>query len=143
MDNKEMSKKIIEFIGGKDNISDLTHCVTRLRFVLKDEAKAQTEEIEKLNVLGVQKQGGQYQIIVGDNVGKLYNEIIEQIPGFEDSSNQGQAQADTKKESTFNRLISTLSSILVKALPPLVGGGMLKGILYFSHRMVGLIPPVH
>ncbi|MEK3872014.1 MULTISPECIES: beta-glucoside-specific PTS transporter subunit IIABC [unclassified Paenibacillus] len=131
MDNKEMSKKIIEFIGGKDNISDLTHCVTRLRFVLKDEAKAQTEEIEKLNVLGVQKQGGQYQIIVGDNVGKLYNEIIEQIPGFEDSSNQGQAQADTKKESTFNRLISTLSSILVKALPPLVGGGMLKGILYF------------
>ncbi|RRJ64661.1 PTS beta-glucoside transporter subunit EIIBCA [Paenibacillus oralis] len=131
MDNKEMSKKIIEFIGGKDNISELTHCVTRLRFVLKDEAKAQTEEIEKLNVLGVQKQGGQYQIIVGDNVGKLYNEIIEQIPGFEDSSNQAQAPADTKKESIFNRLISTLSSILVKALPPLVGGGMLKGILYF------------
>lgn len=132
MDNKEMSRKIIEFIGGKGNISDLTHCVTRLRFVLKDDAKAQTEEIEKLNVLGVQKQGGQYQIIVGNNVGKLYNEIIKLIPEFGDSTNQtAEAPADTKKESLFNRLIGTLSSILVKALPPLVGGGMLKGILYF------------
>lgn len=69
MDVKEQAAFIVKHIGGKENVSSLTHCVTRLRFVLKDEAKADTELIkERKDVLGVIQAGGQYQVCIGPGV---------------------------------------------------------------------------
>ncbi|MBR6233415.1 MAG: PTS glucose/sucrose transporter subunit IIB, partial [Erysipelotrichaceae bacterium] len=72
----EISSKIVDLVGGKDNISYFTHCVTRLRFNLKDEKKVNKEEIDKLKgVLGSQWQNGQLQVIIGQAVGDVYKEI--------------------------------------------------------------------
>ncbi|MBQ2232647.1 MAG: PTS glucose/sucrose transporter subunit IIB, partial [Erysipelotrichaceae bacterium] len=77
-DYKQISSNIVGLVGGKDNISYFTHCVTRLRFNLKDASKAKKEEIDKLpGVLGSQWQNGQLQVIIGQAVGDVYKEICE------------------------------------------------------------------
>ncbi|WP_280738690.1 MULTISPECIES: beta-glucoside-specific PTS transporter subunit IIABC [unclassified Enterococcus] len=129
MNNKELAEKIIELVGGLENINSVTHCITRLRFMLKNDKLAKTKEIEALDVLGVQIQGGQYQVIIGNNVGKVYREVLKLYPQLE----TGTASETTsgEKKSVFSQISGTLSSILVAALPPIVGGGMLKGITFF------------
>lgn len=127
MTNKELAKKIIELVGSEKNINSLTHCVTRLRFVLKDENKANTKEIEKLDgVLGVQKKAGQYQVIVGSKVNKVYQEITSMT----NLSTEVEDNTDDKNKSVINRVLETLSAILIPSLPPIIGGGMIKGFLF-------------
>lgn len=127
MTNKELAKKIIELVGSEKNINSLTHCVTRLRFVLKDENKANTKEIEKLDgVLGVQKKAGQYQVIVGSKVNKVYQEITS----ITNLSTEVEDNTDDKNKSVITRVLETLSAILIPSLPPIIGGGMIKGFLF-------------
>lgn len=127
MTNKELAKKIIELVGSKKNVNSLTHCVTRLRFVLKDENKANTKEIEKLDgVLGVQKKAGQYQVIVGSKVNKVYQEIMSMT----NLSTEAEENTDDKNKSLITRVLETLSAILIPSLPPIIGGGMIKGFLF-------------
>lgn len=128
MTNKEFADQILELIGREKNIISCTHCVTRLRFVLKDEDKADVRKLEALDgVLGVQKQGGQFQVIVGNKVNKVYMELIDMagISGGEDSGLE-----EGKKKGVFSRVLETLSSILIPSLPPVIGGGMIKGFLF-------------
>lgn len=127
MTNKELAKKIIELVGSEKNINSLTHCVTRLRFVLKDENKANTKEIERLDgVLGVQKKAGQYQVIVGSKVNKVYQEITSMT----NLSVEVEDDTDDKNKSVITRVLETLSAILIPSLPPIIGGGMIKGFLF-------------
>lgn len=71
-----LAKSIVELVGGKDNVESLTHCITRLRFILKDESKANTEMLKSTEgVLQVMQAGGQYQVVVGSKVTALYEEI--------------------------------------------------------------------
>lgn len=127
MTNKELAKKIIEFVGSEKNINSLTHCVTRLRFVLKDENKANTKEIEKLDgVLGVQRKAGQYQIIVGSKVNKVYQEVVSMT----NISATVAEKPNDKNKSVITRVLETLSAILIPSLPPIIGGGMIKGFLF-------------
>lgn len=127
MTNKELAKKIIELVGSEKNINSLTHCVTRLRFVLKDENKANTKEIERLDgVLGVQKKAGQYQVIVGSKVNKVYQEITSMT----NLSAEVEDDTDDKNKSVITRVLETLSAILIPSLPPIIGGGMIKGFLF-------------
>ena len=73
-----ISRKIVEQIGGIDNIANVTHCMTRLRFVLKDETLADDEAVKAIDgVMGLVKQGGQYQIIIGNHVGTAYQEVLK------------------------------------------------------------------
>lgn len=73
---EKTAKEIVENVGGAKNVKSLTHCVTRLRFVLKDETIANTSEIEKLDdVMSVLQQGGQYQVVIGPKVSKMYEEV--------------------------------------------------------------------
>lgn len=73
---KQTSDKIIDLVGGVNNISSFTHCLTRLRFYLKDPAKAKTEEIKKVHgVLGALYKMGQYQVVLGENVGSVFDYI--------------------------------------------------------------------
>ena len=127
MTNKELAKKIIELVGSEKNINSLTHCVTRLRFVLKDENKANTKEIERLDgVLGVQKKAGQYQVIVGSKVNKVYQESTSMT----NLSVEVEDDTDDKNKSVITRVLETLSAILIPSLPPIIGGGMIKGFLF-------------
>lgn len=130
MNDKELAEKIIQYVGGKENILSLTHCVTRLRFNLKNNDIVDTKGLDSLaDVMGSQYQGGQYQVIIGGKVGKVYAEIIHLMPELSGSDHQPD-QDSGKKESLVNRLINTLSAILVPSLAPIIGGGMLKGFLF-------------
>lgn len=127
MENKELAKQILNLIGGEKNIKNLTHCVTRLRFTLYDDTKANARAIESLeDVLGVQIKGGQFQIIVGSKVNKLYQEVTSITNISETPSTDG----EKKKKSIFSNIIETTSSILIPSLPPVIGGGMIKGFLF-------------
>ena len=79
MDYKDyngIAQELVALLGGKENISNLTHCITRLRFVLKDRNKASKEEVEKLPlVMSVIEQGGQFQVVIGDKVDKVFNAL--------------------------------------------------------------------
>ncbi|MGY3777963.1 beta-glucoside-specific PTS transporter subunit IIABC [Isobaculum melis] len=122
----EQATEILTAVGGDKNIISLTHCVTRLRFVLKDEKKVDQKRIEQLpDVLGVQKNAGQYQVIVGAKVEKYYGELLKLTNGAFNTESEEQP-----KKAGFNALLETLSAILIPSLPPVIGGGMIKGFLF-------------
>lgn len=126
MSNNDLAKKILDLVGGQSNIKLYTHCVTRLRFNLHDDSRADIKALEALDgVLGVQIQGGQLQVILGGKVQKVYNELTKILPQTEDTTPKG-----SKKKSVLSRILETLSSILIPSLPPVIGGGMIKGFLY-------------
>lgn len=128
MKNQELAKLILEHVGGESNIRSLTHCVTRLRFTLYDDQKASSKAIEALDgVLGVQLQGGQFQVIVGSKVAKVYQELTSMTKLTKDHGEQTKNQ---KKKSVFSVVVETVSSILIPSLPPIIGGGMIKGFLF-------------
>lgn len=129
MDNKELAKKIIEYVGGKENIQSVTHCITRLRFQLSNRDKVDIKALQNLDdVMGAQYQGGQYQIIIGGKVGRVYKEVAVLLPDL--AAGEVQANGNEPKKSIGTRLVDTLSAILVPSLAPVVGGGMLKGLLF-------------
>ena len=89
MDYAVVAKKILEKIGGESNVNSVQHCMTRLRFTLKDDKKADDEAIKKIKgVMGVTKQGGQYQVIIGNSVGTCYKEILKLGNFKEGNSNE-------------------------------------------------------
>lgn len=129
MTRQEKALKIIELLGGVSNIQSVTHCVTRLRFHLLEDKKEKLAEIKSLDgIMGAQIQGGETQIIIGGEVGKVFKEILKEFPSL---SSDGGNRPDTEKKTVFTRVINTLSGILVACLAPIIGGGMLKGILFF------------
>ena len=77
MDYMKLGKEILKQVGGKENVANISHCVTRVRFVLKDEKKANDDKIKHMQgVLDVIKQGGQYQVVIGPSVKKVYDAIL-------------------------------------------------------------------
>ncbi|RDX02597.1 beta-glucoside-specific PTS transporter subunit IIABC [Listeria kieliensis] len=129
MNPNQTAEKVIEYVGGKENIISLTHCVTRLRFNLKDDKQVDAEQIKALDdVMGIQNKGGQYQVIIGPKVAQVYRAVVSAIPELEKEPLE--KKEEKTKESILNRLINALSAILVPSLAPIIGGGMLKGILY-------------
>lgn len=130
MTDKELAQKIVDLVGGKSNVNSLIHCVTRLRFKLKDESKAKTDEIKNLDgVMTVVKSGGQYQVVIGDKVTEIYNQVMPllglKVEGTEESS-----ETDSKeKKNIWNSLVELLSSLFMPVLGPLASAGILKGIL--------------
>lgn len=133
MNNHELAKKIVDLLGGKENISQAFHCVTRLRFYVYDSSKVQLEEIGKLDgVMRAQVKEGQYQVVIGPNVGEVFAEVEDVIgpqSGDKQSSNTEQAEKKPfKLKSLFPQLMDLLSAIFIPFLPALVAAGMLKGI---------------
>ncbi len=126
---KQLSKEIIEKIGGKENVVSLSHCVTRLRFVLKDEGEAQTEELKKMDgIVTVVKSGGQYQVVIGNHVADVFAEVMPLLElQANDEDSQEKAQIKSVKD-VFNKLIDVLSKLFQPILGVLVAAGMLKGI---------------
>lgn len=126
MNYQELNEQLLTNVGGKENIVGLTHCMTRLRFKLKDEAKAQTETIKKLpGVVTVVQSGGQYQVVIGNHVAEVYNEFRE-IAGL----NANLATEDTDKpKGILNNFIDVVSAIFTPVISVLMAAGMIKGFL--------------
>ena len=129
MDYKKLAEEILIKIGGEENISGLTHCATRLRFNLKDEGKAQTEALKKVNgVMGVISKGGQYQVVIGSDVASVYKPLTEMCEHTaEDESGSGNEKKDDRK--IVARMVDTLSGIFTPILPAITAAGMIKAIL--------------
>ncbi|WP_075877626.1 PTS transporter subunit EIIC [Merdibacter massiliensis] len=128
---QETSTKIIEYLGGKNNIISYTHCATRLRFNLRDANKADMDAIKKLDgVLGSAFQGGQHQVIIGPNVDTYYQEIEKQIADTSKAAPISDENLDdVKKKGVVNLVLDTLTSILSPIIPAFCAAGMLKVVL--------------
>jgi beta-glucoside PTS system EIICBA component len=125
MKYEQLAKDIIKNVGGKENVNSVVHCITRLRFKLKDESKAQTEILKNMDgVVTVMKSGGQYQVVIGNHVSDVFKEVVE-IGGF--SNNQSQEDSEEKKGGLFNRFIDMISGIFTPILAVLAASGMIKG----------------
>ena len=129
MNYQELGGKILSLVGGKENVSGLTHCATRLRFNLRDESKAQTDVLKKTpGVLGVVSSGGQYQIIIGNDVNHVYKPIAEACSLTQDDGGSGKGD-EKEKKSIGARLIDTITGIFTPVLPSITAAGMLKAVL--------------
>lgn len=128
MENKNIAKAVIEAIGGRDNVSSVAHCATRLRVMVKDEAKIDKDRVENLEkVQGAFFNSGQYQIIFGTGtVNKIYDEVV--ALGLPTSSTGEQKAEAAKKGNWFQRAVRTFGDVFVPILPAIVATGLFMGI---------------
>lgn len=118
-----LARKIVENVGGVKNINSLTHCVTRLRFQLKDESKANDDVIKKMEgVVTVMHSAGQYQIVIGNHVSKVYDDVCK-VANIGDNVVQG----SEAPKGVFNKLIDIISGCFQPFLGALAAAGMVKG----------------
>ena len=128
MDNKMMAQDIVRLVGGEENINDLVHCATRLRFSLKDNKKAQREQLEKHEgVITVVESGGQFQVVVGSSVAGIYSEIVKST-NFAANTSSKQDNPD-QKVSTMSKVFEVISGSFSPLIPVMAGAGMLKALL--------------
>ncbi len=121
------SKELLEYVGGKENISAVTHCVTRMRFVLKDTSKADKEKIESLkSVKGTFIQAGQFQVIIGNTVGDFYNDFVK-VSGVEGVSKENVKDAAKSNMTFMQRLMANLAEIFSPLIPAIIVGGLILG----------------
>ncbi|MBI0157527.1 beta-glucoside-specific PTS transporter subunit IIABC [Gilliamella sp. M0364] len=127
MKNKQLAEVIIEHVGGKDNITSLVHCATRLRFALKDESKANAEFLKKqAGIITIVQSGGQFQVVIGNSVADVFNAIMQLTNLNEKPTNDVPSAAP---KGIVSKLIDLVSSIFIPALVVLVAGGIFKGIV--------------
>ena len=122
---ENLAKEILENVGGKENINSLTHCVTRLRFRLKDESKANDEALKNNpGVVTVMKSAGQYQVVIGNHVPLVYVDVCE-LAGISNGTQQVEEEAP---QGLFNKLIDIISGCFQPILGPLCAAGIIKGL---------------
>ena len=128
MTNTEIAKKVIEALGGRENVNSVAHCATRLRVMVKDEAKINKDAIESLEkVQGAFFNSGQYQIIFGTGtVNKMYDEVV--ALGLPTASKDGMKEEAGKQGNWFQRAIRTFGDVFVPLLPAIVATGLFMGI---------------
>ena len=124
-----LALSIIEGVGGKDNILDLTHCATRLRFKLSDESKVDTKKLDSIKeVVGVNPTAKEYQIIIGNEVKSVFDAIINE--GIFNEENNKQVEKNSgKKSSVLSNVIDTITGCMTPMIPALTASGMIKVIL--------------
>ena len=123
----EDAKALLEYVGGKENIQAVTHCVTRMRFVLFDEKKADVERIEDIpSAKGTFTQSGQFQVIIGNDVQSFYNEFIK-VSGIEGVSKEALKSEAKTNQTALQKIIGTLGEIFAPIIPALICGGLILG----------------
>ena len=133
MDNHKIALQIIDGVGGKENVSGLTHCFTRLRFVLKDESKARKDKVSSIEgVIQVVEASGQFQVVLGNKVEAIYDEIMPLL-GTTETENHEQ----DKKVGIGTKILNVVTAIFTPTIPAIAASGMLKGILAVA-ALIGL-----
>lgn len=123
----EDSRQLLELVGGRENIAAVSHCMTRMRFVLNDPKKADVEKIEALKaVKGSFTQAGQFQVIIGNDVSLFYNDFTA-AAGIEGVSKDAVKQAAKKNQNPLQRAIAVLAEIFAPLIPAIITGGLILG----------------
>ena len=121
------AKLLLEYVGGKENIAAVSHCVTRMRFVLNDPAKADVAKIETLkSAKGTFTQAGQFQVIIGNTVQEFYNDFTA-VSGLEGVSKEAAKSAAKQNQTTAQRIMSALAEIFAPLIPAIITGGLILG----------------
>lgn len=136
---EQLAKDIVGHVGGPKNVNSLFHCVTRLRFRLKDDSKADKAVIEKMDgVLSVVVGNGQFQVVIGNAVTDVYDTVLEL---YSDIKSEGNAEADEQVKPTGNlltRMFNTMSAIFTPIITALAGAGMIKALLVLCTTYAGM-----
>ncbi len=137
MNYQKLGVDILALSGGKQNVSKLTHCATRLRFEFNDSHAVQAEAIAKLpGVISVVDRGGQFQVVIGNDVQVTYRAILNEIGEMNSQRNAGNKQQ--KKSGIFTQIISVISTTFTPVIPAITGAGMIKALLAIL-KLTGLI----
>ncbi|PJN65002.1 PTS system beta-glucoside-specific EIIBCA component [Paenibacillus sp. GM1FR] len=132
MDHLKLAQNIVDRVGGKDNIQSLTHCATRLRFVLNDNRKADAEILENTaGILKVVESGGQFQVVVGNDVSEVYKHIVAE--GEFDGAGSG-GSSEKEKKSIRSAIFGLISGSLTPLIPVFAGAGLVKALLIVLER---------
>ena len=128
-DYTQLAKDVVAAVGGKENIISVSNCMTRLRFVLKDDTIPDKDQVTAIkDVKGVMNQGGQYQVIIGTHVNEVVKFVQKEIGQTEGTVNKDDYRI-VKKDSLFNRFFKTISGCIMPMIGPMIAGGIIKGIL--------------
>lgn len=123
----EDAKELLRLVGGRENIAAVSHCMTRMRFVLGDPGKADVKAIEDMKVVkGSFTQSGQFQVIIGNTVADFYNDFVK-IAGIEGVSKEEVKQAAKKNQTFLQRMIAALAEIFAPLIPVIITGGLILG----------------
>ncbi|OCB93134.1 Protein-N(pi)-phosphohistidine--sugar phosphotransferase [Bacillus amyloliquefaciens] len=126
MDYHKISKEILQLVGGEENVQSVIHCMTRLRFNLYENAKADRNALEQTEgVMGTNISGGQFQIIIGNHVPKVYQALIESSGLSDESVNKTSKQ----KKNVLSAVFDVISGVFTPILPAIAGAGMIKGLV--------------
>ena len=118
---EQLAKDILKQVGGKENIISMTHCITRLRFQLQDESKANDDVLKKMDgVVTVIHASGQYQVVIGNHVGNVYADLCEAA----NLNGEQPSQEAEEKKGVFNRLIDIISGCFQPILGPICAAGI-------------------
>lgn len=121
------AEQLLDLVGGKQNIAAVTHCVTRMRFVLNDPAAADVEKIEEMKVVkGTFTQAGQFQVIIGNTVSDFYNDFTA-VAGIEGVSKDAVKNAAKQNQNALQRAIAALAEIFAPLIPAIITGGLILG----------------
>lgn len=130
MDKAKVAQDVLTLVGGEQNVDQVTHCMTRLRFNLHDDNKADKAQLEKTpGVMGVMKNGGQFQVIIGNEVAGVYKEMTANMSGGGAKKAPTEGAAPEKKRNAISALFDFISGIFTPILPAITGAGMIKGIV--------------
>ncbi|WP_337047483.1 beta-glucoside-specific PTS transporter subunit IIABC [Serratia liquefaciens] len=136
MDYKQLGLEILLQVGGKDNVSKLTHCATRLRMEFNDDSKVQAKAIESLpGVISVVERGGQFQIVVGNNVQQTFRAMQKEIGDLSGRQSEKNSQA---RGGVISQIISVISTTFTPVIPAITGAGMIKALLAIL-KLTGVI----
>ena len=139
-DYDALAKFVLDHVGGTENVVSLRHCVTRLRFKLKDESRADTEALENHEwIIDVIQKGGQYQVVIGNDVEDAFDAVMK-LGKFAGSASDVSDVNDNEGKSAFDRIVDMISAILTPTIPLLAGCGIIKGLLAFCTAMKWLDP---
>ena len=123
----EDAKELLLHVGGKENIAAVSHCMTRMRFVLNDPAKADIAKIEAMKVVkGSFTQSGQFQVIIGNNVADFYNDFVA-VAGVEGVSKEEVKSAAKQNQNVIQRVFTALAEIFAPIIPAIIVGGLILG----------------
>lgn len=136
-DNKQIAQQVLAAVGGAGNVSSVTHCMTRLRFVLKDQTIPNKDEISKIKgVVGVNISGGQYQVIIGNSVGNVYREMLA-LGGLSDTQN---GPAVKQKVNPISAALDFIAGCMTPLFTAIIAGGLIKVLLViFGPTLLGLM----
>ena len=139
MDTKKLAADLVQKVGGKGNISNVTHCVTRLRFVVKDAAKVDADGIKGLDgVLDLVLSSGQHQVVIGPKVGEVYNAVVALVGEGAAAAPAGKPKEKLTLRSAGKAVLDTIVSCFTPAIPIIAGSGMVK-VLVVLLNYAGLL----